>query len=261
MISLPEPHDTCLKRLLERMWTDPRIEAVLGAGSLALGGFDRYSDIDLVICVTPAAYDVVMETRLAFAEGLGDFISGFTGEHVGEPRLLICLYGPPLLHVDLKFVRLSDLTSLVERPLILWARDPAAVEAQLDGADIRWPNMPPQWFEDRVWAWLHYGAVKVQRGELFEALSMLSFLQDKVLGPMLMRRAGRDQRGVRRIETLLDVAEIKALRELNAGHDAGDIRKALKAAMALYLDLRGDDPPSRLVPQMPDVLLPFLADG
>jgi hypothetical protein len=28
---------------------------------------------------------------------------GFTGEHVGEPRVLICLYGPPVLHVDLKF--------------------------------------------------------------------------------------------------------------------------------------------------------------
>ena len=32
----------------------------------------------------------------------------FTGEHVGESRVLICLYGPPLLHVDLKFVSLSD---------------------------------------------------------------------------------------------------------------------------------------------------------
>jgi hypothetical protein len=34
--------------------------------------------------------------------------SAFSGEHVGEPRALICLYGPPLLPVDLKFVSLSD---------------------------------------------------------------------------------------------------------------------------------------------------------
>ena len=40
----------------------------------------------------------------AFAAGLGPLLACFTGEHVGEPRLLIALYGPPPVHVDLKFV-------------------------------------------------------------------------------------------------------------------------------------------------------------
>lgn len=45
---------------------------------------------------------------------LGHLLHAFTGEHVGEPRLLICLYGPELLHVDLKFVTLEMLTQRVE---------------------------------------------------------------------------------------------------------------------------------------------------
>lgn len=227
---------------------------------MALGGFDRHSDIDLVICVTPADYAAVMAGRMQFAEALGNLISGFTGEHVGEPRLLICLFGPPLLHVDLKFVRLGDLTHLVERPVVLWARDEGAVRAQLDGAETRWPNMDAQWFEDRVWTWLHYGAVKRQRGELFEALGMLSFLQERVLGPMLMRRCGRDQRGVRRIEGLADSVGVDRLRALQVGHDAGAIGEALAGAVVLYLDLRSDVMPARLVPGMPEALAPFLVE-
>ncbi|NRS94850.1 hypothetical protein DFH40_002566 [Clostridium beijerinckii] len=45
-----------------------------------------------------------MNERIKIAESLGTLLSAFTGEHVGEPRLLICLCEPELLHVDLKFV-------------------------------------------------------------------------------------------------------------------------------------------------------------
>jgi hypothetical protein len=38
------------------------------------------------------------------ASRLGELLPSFTGEHVGEPRLLICLYNNPLLHAELKFV-------------------------------------------------------------------------------------------------------------------------------------------------------------
>ena len=56
---------------------------------------------------------------------LGPLLACFTGEHVGEPRLLIALYGPPLLHVDLKFVAERDLDVRVEDGRVLWQRDGA----------------------------------------------------------------------------------------------------------------------------------------
>jgi hypothetical protein len=219
------------------------------------GGFDAFSDLDLVIVVEPPTYAEVMAGRREIAAGLGELLSAFSGEHVGEPRLFICLYGPDLLHVDLKFVLLSDLTHLVERPLVLWARDEVAVTEALDRAVVVWPERAPQWFEDRAWTWLHYGAAKLQRGELHEALATIGFFNEQVLGPMLQRRNGAPQRGLRKLEQT-GIGE--ALAPLVAAYSAEDASRSLKAAAGLYLDLRADAPPERPVSGMPESLLPWL---
>lgn len=41
-----------------------------------------------------------------------------------------------------------------------------------------------QWFEARAWIWLHYAATKLARGELYEAIGMLGFFREQVLGPL-----------------------------------------------------------------------------
>jgi len=200
--TIPALHLKFIQKVRDEVARDTRLVALLAGGSYVHGGFDDHSDLDFVIVVQDESYAEVMASRLEFAGGLGDLLAAFTGEHVGEPRLLICLYGPTLIHVDLKFVKSSDLSRLVERPAVLFARDPSQLESVLEAAAVEWPNASPQWFEQRAWIWLHYGAAKLARGELFEALGMLAFFRDQVLGPMLHRRAGRMQRGVRRIETL-----------------------------------------------------------
>lgn len=257
--TLPEPHASFLQALAERLARDHRFDALLAGGSIVHGGFDAYSDLDLVLVVNQQAYREVMIDRRQIAKQFGDMLAAFTGEHVGEPRLLICLYGPELLHVDLKFVRLADLTELVERPLVVWARNTGALSAALDKAVIEWPNRPPDWFEERSWIWLHYGAVKLQRGELFEAMGMIAFFRDQVLGPLLHRRLGQPQRGVRKIERIGTAAE--RLKSVVAHHDPGSIARALKNAMLLYIDLRSDQPPEVLTPGMPELLMPLLADS
>jgi len=254
---LPALHAAFLDRLRRAVEPDPRVEALLAGGSYIHGGFDDHSDLDLVIVVEASAYADLLASRTAFAEGLGELVGAFTGEHVGEPRLLICLYGPPLLHVDLKFVTASDLDRRVERPAVLYARDPAAVEARLDAARIAWPDRDPDWFEARAWIWLHYAATKLLRGELYEAIGMLGFFRGEVLGPMLYRRAGRPQRSVRRVEALgLDVDG--RLRATLAGHDPAAVAAALVAATDLYLDLRQDAPPRKTASAMPAALFELL---
>lgn len=84
---------------------------------------DEYSDLDLIIVYDSAYQEQVTNQRLDIAEGLGKLLSGFTGEHVGEPRVVICLYGPEPLLVDLKFVTWEELNIRIENPLILWERD------------------------------------------------------------------------------------------------------------------------------------------
>jgi hypothetical protein len=255
--TLPILHSAFLEKVHAAVAGDPRLAALLAGGSYIHGGFDQYSDLDFVIVCDDEAYEDVMATRLLFAQGIGGLLAAFTGEHVGEPRLLICLYGPELLHVDLKFVTAADLERRVERPAVLFARDPEGLQARLDAATIAWPNASPDWFERRAWIWLHYGAAKLARGELFEAIGILGFFREQVLGPMLHRRAGLPQRGVRRIESMAKQSGA-ALAATVATHDPAAVRAALLAAIALYLNLRQDDPPQELVNEMPQALLEYI---
>lgn len=256
---LPEVQAQMLERVVEVFGADPRFDAILGGGSLVHGGFDRHSDLDLVLVVRPIDYAAVVEQREDMAAKLGALLSSFGGEHVGEPRLLICLFGPPLLHVDLKFVKISDLGHLVEQPKILWARNRAQMENVLEEAFVRWPEHEPQWFEDRFWVWAHYAVTKVRRGECFEALGMLAHLREHVLGPMLHRHSGRPQRGVRRLDED-PVAREALLPTVAAEGDTGAVETAIRAMIALYLQLREESPPERLVPEMPQAVEALLGD-
>lgn len=257
--SLPPLHADFIERVRGAVASDARLSALLAGGSWVHGGLDHHSDLDLVILVDDASHAEVTAERMAFAESLGGLLSAFTGEHVGEPRLLICLYGPRLLHVDLKFVTADDLDRRVERPAIVFARDPAAIERQLDAADIAWPDHPPEWFEQRAWIWLHYAATKLARGELLEAVAMLAYFRDQVLGPMLHRRGGRPQRGVRRLEQQAGGVEARLIATVT-GHDVEALHTGLLSAIDLYVDLRRDQPPERPVAGMPDTLIAFLTD-
>ena len=255
--TLPALHLGFLEKVRYEVERDRRLTALLAGGSYIHGGFDEHSDLDFIVVVEDESYGEVMASRREVAGRIGALLAAFTGEHVGEPRLLICLYGPPLLHVDLKFVKSSDLGRLVERPAVLFARDPPQLEARLDAAAIAWPEASPEWFEQRAWIWLHYGATKLARGELFEAIGMLAFFRDQVLGPMLHRRAGRPQRGVRRIEAL-GGGGVGQLADTVPAFDAKSVRGAFLVAADMYLDLRADDPPQQLTRGMPEAIVRYL---
>ncbi|HQS17085.1 MAG TPA: hypothetical protein PKZ04_17680 [Reyranella sp.] len=247
-----------LTRVMASVQADLRLEALLGTGSMVTGEFDEESDLDLVLLVRPDAFAGTMADRRTFAGGLGGLLACFSGEHVGEPRLLICLYGPPLLHVDFKFVSTDDLSGFVERPLLLWAREPETMQCRLDALQIKPARRDGQWFEDRAWVWMHYSATKIRRGEYFEALAALDFFREAVLGPMLRRHAGERPRGLRRIETSPGAAE--RLLSTVSTCDSASLVAAWHASIALYLDLRAADPPPYPTAHMPAALRDFL-DG
>ncbi len=254
--AIPEMHQKMLHRIIGVLEKDDRFEAILGGGSMVQGGFDEYSDLDLIVVITSDAYDTVMAERHAIADKIGGLLGAFSGEHVGEPRLLICLFGLPLIHVDLKFIMPSDLDELVELPHIAWARTNSEVARRLVLAQIQWPQRSPQWFEDRAWIWLHYGATKALRGELFEAIGMLAFFREQVLGPLLHRSESRPQRGVRR----LDVHEEArlALAKTVATYGAASVFQALKESIELYIKLRREVPPPLPTKHMPGALLDYI---
>ena len=233
---LPSPHREFLLSAVEKLKNDLRILGVAAGGSLILNNIDEYSDLDLVIVVDPAKYPELFQERKHIAQNMGPLLESFTGEHVCEPRLLICLYGPPLLHVDLKFISLDDINNRVEDPVVIWERD-SILNTRLSGEKAKFPSPDLEWIENRFWVWIYYIAAKIGRGELFETIEGLSFLRTQVLGPMILHRAGARPQGVRRIETC-GFAYLDKLKETLPRHDRESCFHALEAAIELYRNLR-----------------------
>lgn len=241
----PQEHTIFLNRALPLLQRDARLLGVAAAGSWITQNLDEFSDLDLVVVSEPAAQEHLLNERMRIAAELGPLLTAFTGEHVGEPRLLICLYDEPLLHVDLKFISLDDLGRRIENPAVLWERDGKLTAKIADGSP-HFPPPDPQWIEDRFWTWAHYGAQKLGRGELFEVIDFLSFWRERVLGPLSLMKHGQIPRGVRRLETLA-TADVPAFRQTVAVHERASCARALQAAIALYQRLRNECAPPTLV--------------
>lgn len=233
-------HASFLERALPRLQADMRIVGVAAAGSFASGNIDEFSDLDLIIAVEPDTVPAVMAERYHLAAKLGSLVAAFTGEHVGEPRVLICLYegeeGGSPLHVDLKFVSLQDAAVRVDEPVVLWERE-TRLSHVLQTDVARYPSPDLFWLEDRFWVWIHYATLKIGRGELFEAVDFLAFLRSQVLGPLILVEAGAQPAGVRRVETAAP-SRASELQATVAAYDRHSCIRCLYAAADLYRELR-----------------------
>lgn len=217
---------------------NPGAIGLAAAGSWLTNELDEYSDLDLVL-VTKNKLGGDKQRMMDWAKRFGKLLSAFTGEHVGEPRLLICLYDDPLLHVDIKFLTLEEFAFRVEEPVIL--SDVYGQLAQsLQVTSAEWPMPGYQWIEDRFWIWIHYGLTKLGRGEYFEAIDFLSAIRSMVLGPLLAISQGQLPRGVRKLEKHLPLSTLQQLKTTLATHDRHSILKAIQACVELYLDLRSN---------------------
>lgn len=254
--SLPATHRSFLIRALPLLAADQRLIGVAAAGSYATDRMDEYSDLDLVLCCEPTDHAALMHDRMRLAASLGDLAGAFSGEHVGESRLLICLYGPPALHVDLKFVSVEDLAVRVDEPVVLWERDNRMALALRSGTP-RYPHPDGQWIEDRFWVWIHYAAAKIGRGELQEAVEFLSYLRATVLGPLSLFHAGLAPNGVRRVESDAPAAALE-LAATVARPDRTELLQSIGRAIEMYRRLRAMRPGLRFNLEGESVACEFL---
>lgn len=215
---------------------DPSIIGLAIAGSWADDDMDEYSDLDLVL-VSREKIGGNREKMIRIAKEFGDFISGFTGEHVSEPRLLVCLYDNPLLHVDIKFVTLQEFQTRVDDPVVIFEREGQLSEV-IRLYPSQWPAPDLQWIEDRFWTWVHYIATKIGRGEYFEALSNLDYLRMNVLSPLMQLKNSQKARGLRKVETRLKAADLENLKITVAQYNKASLVRALDNAVSVYRSLR-----------------------
>jgi predicted nucleotidyltransferase len=225
-----------IDKVLEFAVKDDRIAGLALGGSYTTNSMDEYSDLDFVAVIKTESYKEIMNERFSIVQHFGKLLSAFTGEHVGESRLIICLYDAPILHVDFKFVSIDDISKRIENPTILYELNNCLSEAFIKEEAV-FPIPDLQWIEDRFWVWIHYAATKIARKELFEVMDFLSFLRQVVISPLLQMKNGKLPRGVRKIE--MDIPnEIDSLNKTVAIHELRSCISAVQASIDLYIELR-----------------------
>jgi len=235
MTALPL-HQSFVDNVIEKTKQDPRIVGVAMGGSWLFGNMDEYSDLDFVIVYDPHHKEEVMNNRDSFAGEFGDLLSSFTGKHVGEPRLLVCLYNDPLLHVDYKFITPDELSDRIEDPAILWERDNALTDV-VKRSEASFPYPDFQYIEDRFWPWIHYCAVKLGRGEIFELLGTIHVFMGRIIGPMVKIKNGYKPNGTRHLEKQAG-AYYDRLVACAPAHNEKDCAVALLTIVELYEELK-----------------------
>lgn len=222
--------------VMELIKGDESIVGLAVAGSWITNEIDEFSDLDLIL-VTKDRIGGDKAGMLAYAERFGQLLSGFNGEHVGEPRVLICLYDNPLLHVDIKFVTPDEFRQRIETPVILLDKT-GQLKSILEQTEPKFPYPDYQWIEDRFWIWVHYALLKIGRGEYMEAFDFFGFLRMVVFGPLLHIKNGNLPRGVRKVETQLSVQDFEQLKETLPVYSRAALLDSLQHSVNLYRQLR-----------------------
>jgi len=217
---------------------DKSVIGLAVAGSWLTNEIDEFSDLDLIV-VTTEKISGDKTKMTGYAKRLGNFLTGFTGEHVGEPRVLICLYDNPLLHVDIKFLTLDEFHTRIETPVILLDTDGQLQNALLQSKE-KFPYPNYQWIEDRFWVWVHYMLLKIGRGEYVEAFDCFGMLRAVIFGPLLHIKNGNLPRGVRKVETLLAEEDFKELNSTLPLYDKQSLIESLQNSVELYRKLRAE---------------------
>jgi hypothetical protein len=226
------------ERAAELLRKDPSVIGLTVGGSWLSEELDEYADLDLIL-VTKTKISEDKHHMMRYAQGLGNLLSGFTGDHVGEPRLLVCLYDDPLLHVDIKFLTLDEFKIRVEEPVILLDTNDQ-LKLIIDTTTVVFPYPNYQWMEDRFWIWTHYTLGKIARGELFEAIDAIGFIRANVIAQLLHIKNDQLPRAMRKVETKLKFEEIQSLKETIAYYDQQSLLMSLKKIVELYRQLRKD---------------------
>lgn len=223
-------------QIVESLKLDHSVIGLAVTGSWIRNELDEYSDLDLIL-VTKNKISGDKNKMLEYAGSFGQLLNGFTGEHVGEPRVLICLYDNPLLHVDIKFLTLDEFKQRIENPVILLDTD-NQLQQIIAHTEPTFPYPDYQWIEDRFWIWIHYALLKIGRGELLETVDFLAYLRTTVFGPLLHIQNKRLPRGVRKAEMQFAKEDLGKIIGTIPVYSSASLLNSVENSVLLYKELR-----------------------
>lgn len=167
LAQLPE-HRELLERAFARFRDDARALGLVVGGSLAHGGADFYSDVDLYVVVRDGAFGEVFAERGSIAKAVGSPLFGFDVDPVpgGSTDRVVVYEGP--VKFDFMYLRDSDF-----EPQLKWAG--CAVLKDADGrvgaavarSEALGPPRPSaeglSELNQKFWTWCWYAFGKIER--------------------------------------------------------------------------------------------------
>jgi len=200
------------------------------SGSVARGGMDEESDVDVGICFdSEAERQAAWEARWGW--DIAPWFHRFDADHV-KPFFVIYLFTPKV-KADIPLYTFDDLPGPEGGPYVLawddtgrlreWAK--AAVSAD---EPVDWS--PAVHEDERFWAWVVYSLQHIRRGELYSIASDFGALRD-IVEQWQARLEGRPRFSIRRAEQLGDTSE---LAELFPRPERAALKRALQELIAIH---------------------------
>lgn len=233
-MTLPTPaHAALLDRAVERLRSDSRVLAILVGGSLATGGADEESDIDLTVVVDDAATD---EFSLELKDWLGQVGRPVAVAPGPVPNLVASLMRDGL-RFDVTVQRRSSFPPGARRAAVV-LHDPVGVAA--GGSDVVSPRFEPtpEWLRQSVEDFLRFLdqlSVVVFRQEWIAGIDNAWYLISQLVD-LYAHRNRAPRTSVRRVNERLTSSQREAIESLPpiAAHEQAivDVHVAIAA---LYL--------------------------
>jgi predicted nucleotidyltransferase len=239
---LPQ-HRELLERAFARFRDDIRAVGLVVGGSLAHGGADFYSDVDLYVVVRDGAFEDVVAERNSTSQTAGLPLFAFDVDHVpgGSTDHIVVYEGP--VKFDFMYLRESDLGTHPRWDGCAVLKDTdARVGAVVARSEALGPPRPSaeglSELNQKFWTWCWYAFGKIERGELWEALDGLHSIRTLALVPLLDWTAERPHEGYRRLERKTNREQASRLSATVAPMQAGALHAALRAEVELFRELR-----------------------
>ncbi|MFZ1289180.1 MAG: hypothetical protein WAR79_03780 [Melioribacteraceae bacterium] len=240
-------HKQFVNNVIKKIKTNNNVVGLAIGGSWITNEIDEFSDLDLIL-ISKNKIAPNVKKMTARAASFGNLLNAFTGEHVGEKRLLICLYDKPLLHVDIKFLTPDEFYIRVENPIVVWERNNVLTNI-INKSEFNFPYPDFQWIEDRFWIWIHYVSAKIGRGEFLETLDAINFLRTNVIAQLLQIKNNKLPKGLRKAEMFFSRNDLERLKKTIAKYNRNSFIKSLDEIISLYLDLRKELYPKKIILQ------------
>jgi predicted nucleotidyltransferase len=242
---------------------DERVRALLLKGSLARGEGDEYSDVDFLVVAQPGQLQDLWADRVAIAEGLGGWLGGFDEVAWQAPHTFIGFCDGPV-KVDFFFQE-------GEPHADPWLRDGFRALVDEHGVadrlrtQLQAPPEPPDLsdFDAHAWDWLWAARLKLRRPghEWLVYLELVKFVETMLLTGFAAL-APEPWRGVLQMEERLPSdARAQLGAALPAAPEDAELRRALRATIASYVELRPRLAAQRRMPLADDLaaqVLPVL---